>query len=52
MVIKTTVRGLPELRRALADLKLKIRKPFLRKALPEGARVYRDEAKRRTPVSR
>lgn len=44
------VEGLDELKRALRDLPLNLRKRALRDALAAGARIVRDRARRETPV--
>lgn len=49
-MIETTVTGLPDLKRALADLVPGLRRRVLRNALAAGARVVRDDAKQRAPV--
>ncbi len=49
-MIGAKVRGIPELKAALAGLVPKLRRQALRNALAAGARVVRDEARRRAPV--
>lgn len=49
-MISAKVRGIPELKAALAGLVPKLRRQALRNALAAGARVVRDEARRRAPV--
>lgn len=49
-MIEAKVRGIPELKAALAGLVPKLRRQALRNALAAGARVVRDEARRRAPV--
>lgn len=49
-MIHATVRGLPDLKAALADVVPGLRRRVLRNALAAGARVVRDDAKRRAPV--
>lgn len=49
-MIDAKVRGIPELKAALAGLVPKLRRQALRNALAAGARVVRDEARRRAPV--
>lgn len=49
-MISATVRGLPDLREALRTLVPKLRRRALRNALAAGARLVRDEARRKTPV--
>lgn len=46
----TVVRGLPDLRAALASIVPKLRKRALRNALAAAGRVVRDEARRAAPV--
>jgi HK97 gp10 family phage protein len=50
--ISATVRGIPDLRAALEGIAPKLRRRALRNALAAGARVVRDEARRRAPVLR
>lgn len=49
-MISAKVNGIPELKTALAGLVPKLRRQALRNALAAGARVVRDEARRRAPV--
>lgn len=49
-MISAKVNGIPELKAALAGLVPKLRRQALRNALAAGARVVRDEARRRAPV--
>jgi hypothetical protein len=49
-VIEARITGLPELKEALLSIPAKLRRRALRNALAAGARVVRDEARRRTPV--
>ena len=49
-MIGATVRGLPEMKAALASIVPKLRRRALRNALAAGARVVRDDAKQRAPV--
>ena len=49
-MISAKVRGIPELKAALAGLVPKLRRQVLRNALAAGARIVRDEARRRAPV--
>jgi HK97 gp10 family phage protein len=49
-MISAKVSGIPELKAALAGLVPKLRRQALRNALAAGARVVRDEARRRAPV--
>ena len=49
-MIGAKVSGIPELKAALAGLVPKLRRQALRNALAAGARVVRDEARRRAPV--
>jgi len=49
-MISAKVRGIPELKAALAGIVPKLRRQALRNALAAGARVVRDEARRRAPV--
>ena len=49
-MISAKVRGIPELKAALAGLVPKLRRQVLRNALAAGARVVRDGARRRAPV--
>ncbi len=49
-MISAKVRGIPELKAALGALVPKLRRQALRNALAAGARVVRDEARRRAPV--
>lgn len=49
-MIDAKVQGIPDLKRELAALPDKLRKQALRTALAAGARVVRDEARRRAPV--
>lgn len=49
-MISAKVRGIPELKAALAGLVPKLRRQALRNALAAGARVVRDDARRRAPV--
>ena len=49
-MIGATVRGIPELKAALASIVPKLRRQALRNALSAGARVVRDDARRRAPV--
>ncbi len=49
-MIKATVRGVPDFKAELAALVPKLRYRVLRNALAAGARIVRDEAKRRAPV--
>lgn len=49
-MIEARVRGLPDLRAALLAIPAKLRKRALRNALAAGARVVRDDARRRAPV--
>lgn len=49
-MISATVRGLPDLREALRTLAPKLRRRALRNALAAGARLVRDEARKKTPV--
>ena len=44
------VLGIPDCKEALLALVPKLRKRILRNALASGARVYRDDAKRLTPI--
>jgi HK97 gp10 family phage protein len=44
------IKGLDELRAALADLSPTLRRRLLRNALSAGARIFRDDAKRLAPV--
>lgn len=48
--LKATVSGLPDLRAALLGIAPKLRRRALRNALAAGARVIRDDARRRAPV--
>lgn len=50
--IRLDVKGLPELQARLKALPAKLRARALRNALAAGARIVRDEAKRRAPVLR
>lgn len=49
-MIGAKVRGIPELKTALAGLVPKLRRQVLRNALAAGARIVRDDARRRAPV--
>ena len=49
-MIGATVRGLPEMKAALAAVVPALRRRALRNALAAGARVVRDDAKQRAPV--
>ena len=49
-MISAKVNGIPELKAALAGLVPKLRRQALRNALAAGARLVRDEARRRAPV--
>lgn len=49
-MIGAKISGIPELKAALAGLVPKLRRQALRNALAAGARVVRDEARRRAPV--
>lgn len=49
-MISAKVRGIPELKAALAGLVPKLRRQALRNALAAGARLVRDESRRRAPV--
>ena len=49
-MISAKVRGIPELKAALGGLVPKLRRQALRNALAAGARIVRDEARRRAPV--
>lgn len=49
-MINATVRGLPDLKAALAGLVPKLRVRALRNALAAGARLVQKEARRRTPI--
>ena len=49
-MIEARITGLPDLRRALADVVPKLRKRALRNALAAGARIVRDAARRAAPV--
>lgn len=49
-MINATIRGLPDLKAALADVVPGLRRRVLRNALAAGARVVRDDAKARAPV--
>lgn len=49
-MISAKVNGIPELRAALAGLVPKLRRQALRNALAAGARIVRDDARRRAPV--
>lgn len=49
-MISAKVNGIPELKAALAGLVPKLRRQALRNALAAGARVVRDDARRRAPV--
>jgi HK97 gp10 family phage protein len=49
-MISAKVRGIPELKAALGGLVPKLRRQVLRNALAAGARLVRDEARRRAPV--
>lgn len=48
--VTATVKGLPDLRAALAGIAPKLRRQALRNALAAGARLVRDEARRIAPV--
>ena len=48
--ISATITGLPELKKALAEIPNKLRVRALRNALAAGARVVQKEARRLTPV--
>lgn len=49
-MIGATVKGIPELKAALASIVPKLRRQAIRTALAAGARVVRDAARRRAPV--
>lgn len=49
-MIKATIGGLPDLKRALLEIPEKLRKRALRNALAAGARVIRNDARRLAPV--
>jgi HK97 gp10 family phage protein len=49
-VISAKINGIPQLKAALGALVPKLRRQVLRNALAAGARVVRDEARRRAPV--
>lgn len=49
-MISAKVNGIPELKAALAGLVPKLRRQALRNALAAGARIVRDDARRRAPV--
>ena len=49
-MISAKIEGIPDLRRELAAIPAKLRKRALRTALAAGARVVRDEARRRAPI--
>lgn len=49
-MISAKVHGIPELKAALAGIVPKLRRQALRNALAAGARIVRDDAKRRAPV--
>lgn len=49
-MIKATVRGLPDLKLVLSQIVPKLRRRALRNALAAGARIVRDDARRRAPV--
>jgi HK97 gp10 family phage protein len=49
-VIKSTVTGIPDLKAALANVSAQLKRRILRNALAAGARVVRDDARRRAPV--
>ena len=49
-MISAKIEGIPDLRRELAAIPGKLRKRALRTALAAGARVVRDEARRRAPI--
>lgn len=50
MAVEVTISGLPDLRVALRAIPDKLKRRVLRNALAAGARLVRDDAKRRTPV--
>ncbi|MDT7836457.1 HK97-gp10 family putative phage morphogenesis protein [Aquabacterium sp. OR-4] len=49
-MISAKVQGIPALKAALAGLVPKLRRQVLRNALAAGARIVRDDARRRAPV--
>lgn len=49
-MIKAQVTGIPDLRAALAEVSVQLRRRVLRNALAAAARVVRDDARSRAPV--
>lgn len=49
-MIEARVKGLPDLRAALNEVRIDLRKRIIRNSLAAGARVVRDEARRNTPI--